>query len=83
MPNTLSTTGTVVCAFAGVKLIRYGPYRAHDTRYEVIEDGHVAGFSSLGFHNPLNAALCFFLDRGNLRYLTAEQFPNRPEKEAT
>ena len=81
MSTKPSPVGTVICTFTGIRLTRYGPYRDPLTRYEVIEEDDVAGFSRPTFSNPLHAALCFFLDRGNRRYFIPKPFPATLRKE--
>lgn len=81
MNNSASPVGTVICSFAGIQLVRFGAHRDPRTRYEVIEEDHVAGFSRPHFRNPLHAALCFFLDHGNRSYLIPPPFPSTLRKE--
>lgn len=83
MNNTPTPTHTIICTFAGIQLVRYGPYRDPGTRYEVIEEDHVAGFSAPNFPQPLHSALCFFLDRGNRRYFVPKPFPATLRKDAS
>lgn len=65
MSNPKPAAAHVLISLGDVRLVRYGPPLKAQTRYEVIEPDHVAGFSHLGHPRPLEAAVKFCLDRAN------------------
>ena len=67
--------GTLICLMSGVALMRYGPPSDESTRYEVIEEDHVAGFSRPAFDRPLKDAVYYFIDRANERYHHGKEAP--------
>lgn len=71
----------VVAEMSGVSLVRFGPHGKTETRYEVIEPDHVAGFSRLAHPHPLDDAVTFFINRANARYHQGAPFPTGPPEE--
>lgn len=81
MANKSNDTGYLIIQCSGVRLVRFGAFGRPDTRYEVQEPDHVAGFSRGHFRHPLTAAVDFLLHQANRRYFSGAPFPKTLRKE--